>query len=254
MISGLDHIELTVRDADKGARELSDVLGRTATSPPGEQKCGYVRLQFDNIALIVRRGDADNSAAVLRPVFRCSDLEVAAHRLARRALPGRMNGDCDRWDIDVGATHGVPISVTAAAAVATVAGDQDILGLDHIVIRTPDAERAVALYGGRLGLDLRLDRTNPKFGSRMLFFVCGDLVVEITQDLKAGVGSGPDRIWGLAWRARAIEDAHARMLANGVAVSELRDGRRPGSQVFTVKSHTLGVPTLVIGGDGLVRS
>src|SRR5262249_23014624 len=33
-----------------------------------------------------------------------------------------------------------------------------ILGLDHVVVATEDSERAAALYGARLGLDMALDR------------------------------------------------------------------------------------------------
>jgi hypothetical protein len=47
-----------------------------------------------------------------------------------------------------------------------------------------------------------------------------------------------------------IAKAHARMQAAGVEVSALRAGRRPGTRVFTAKSHTAGIPTLVIGMDG----
>jgi hypothetical protein len=47
-----------------------------------------------------------------------------------------------------------------------------------------------------------------------------------------------------------IAAAHARLKAAGVELSEVRDGRRPGTQVFTVQSHTANVPTLVIGGIG----
>ena len=118
------------------------------------------------------------------------------------------------------------------------------------MIHTPDPERAVAFYAGRLGLDLRLDRSNPLWGARLLFFRCGDLVVEISHDLKKGVSNGPDRLWGLAWRVPDVAKANARLKAAGVEVTAARDGRRPGSQVFTVKSHTGGVPTLVIGGVG----
>ena len=67
-----------------------------------------------------------------------------------------------------------------------------ITALDHVVIRTPYPERAVALDAGRLGLDLRLDRSDPDWGSRLLFFRCGDLVVEIAHDLKKGVYRWPD--------------------------------------------------------------
>ena len=37
----------------------------------------------------------------------------------------------------------------------------------------------------------------PTWGSRLLFFRCGDLVVEIAHDLKKGVSDGPDHLWGL---------------------------------------------------------
>ncbi len=60
-------------------------------------------------------------------------------------------------------------------------------------------------------------------------------------------GDGPDRLWGLSWRVPAIAEAHARLRGAGVEVSDIRTGRRPGTQVFTVKSHTAGVPTLLIG-------
>ena len=157
-------------------------------------------------------------------------------------------------DLDDGATHGVPISLAVTSAAIAPKVGADIAGLDHVVIRTPDPERAVALYGGRLGLDLRLDRTNPEFGSRMLFFVCGGLVIEITHDTKKGVNSGADKIWGLAWRANDIDHAHSRMTAGGVHASEVRAGRRPGTRVFTVNGRTAGIPTLVIGGEGLHRA
>ena len=116
-------------------------------------------------------------------------------------------------------------------------------------IRSPNPERAVALYAGRLGLSLRLDRSEPAWGARLLFFRCGDLIVEVAHDLKAGIGDGPDRLWGLSWRVPDIAKAHARLRAAGVAVSDLRAGRRPHTRVFTAKSHTAGVPTLVIGAD-----
>jgi catechol 2,3-dioxygenase-like lactoylglutathione lyase family enzyme len=134
-----------------------------------------------------------------------------------------------------------PVIVEEASAISS---------LDHVVVRSPNPERAIAFYAGRLGLDLRLDRSNPDWGTRLLFFRCGDLVVAIAHDLAKGVSDRPDRLWGLSWRAPDIAKAHARLRVAGVDISELRNGRRPGSQVFTVKSHTENVPTLVIGGIG----
>src|SRR5207247_709425 len=97
----------------------------------------------------------------------------------------------------------------------------------------------------RLGLSLRLDRTEPAWGARLIFFRRGDLIVEVVHDLKAGLGDGPDRLWGLSWRVPVIGEAHGRLRGAGVDVSDVRTGR--GTQVFSVKSHTAGVPTLIIG-------
>ena len=121
-----------------------------------------------------------------------------------------------------------------------------VTGLDHIVIRTTHPNRAAALYGARLGLDMRLDRTEPKWGSRLMFFRCGDLIVEVVHDLKDEPSDAPDRLWGLSWRVADAAAANARLKANGVDVSDVRPGRKPCTRVFTVRDGTLGVPTLIV--------
>lgn len=94
---------------------------------------------------------------------------------------------------------------------------------------------------------MRLDRTNPAWGARLIFFRCGDLVVEIVHELKAGVGDGPDAFGGLSWRANDLEAARTRLMEAGVDLSEIRTGRRPGSQVCTMRDRTHGVPTILLG-------
>jgi catechol 2,3-dioxygenase-like lactoylglutathione lyase family enzyme len=236
MIDALDHLTIA---GSAGVYET--LLGRRAIDG---------RLQTANVGL--RFGAASDALSSM--TFATASLDKAARLLERRAVPSERQGD--RLMLSRGATHGVPIDLCARkerAAPSPLAGSDEaasISALDHIVVRTPNPERAIAFYGGRLGLDLRLDRSNPDWGSRLLFFRCGDLVVEIAHDLKKGVSDRPDHLWGLSWRTPDIAKANARLKAAGIDVSEPRDGRRPGSQVFTVKSHTGGVPTLVIGGIG----
>jgi len=55
-----------------------------------------------------------------------------------------------------------------------------------------------------------------------------------------------DELWGLALKTNDIEATHARLSEHGVEISDIRDGRKPGTRVCTAKSHTLGVPTLLI--------
>ena len=244
MIEALDHIVLRTADAGSAVASYEAVLGRKAAG---------TRLQLGNMALEFAAANPTAPSAELGLMFAVRDLPAAVHRLQRRAIPSAPPQD-GRVLLDTAATHEVVIGLVALKERSADGGDlADILGLDHVVVRTRDPERAVALYGGRLGLDLRLDRTNPERGNRLLFFVCGDLVVEISHDTSKDVRPGPDHIWGLAWRSADVHRSHARLHAAGIAISDIRTGNRPGTEVFTVKSHTAGVPTLVIGGQGLVR-
>ena len=231
MIAALDHL---VVGGSAGAYET--LLGRRAAG--GRLRTGNVGLRFES-----------GASGLQSMAFATADLDKAATLLERRAVIATRTDD---GLAIVG--HGVAIGICTEADKTPSPFEVDeaaaVSSLDHVVVRTPNPERAIAFYAGRLGLDLRLDRSNPKWGARLLFFRCGDLVVEIAHDLKKGVSDEPDRLWGLSWRVPDIAAANARMKAAGLDVSEPRDGRRPGSQVFTVKNGTEGVPTIVIGGIG----
>ena len=231
MIAALDHL---VIGGSAGVYET--LLGRRAVD--GSLRTGNVGLRF-----------AGGAPGLHSMVFATADLDKTATLLERRAVTATRTDD--------GLTlvgHGVAIGLCAKGdeAPSPLAADEAaaVSSLDHVVVRTPNPERAIAFYAGRLGLDLRLDRSNPKWGARLLFFRCGDLVVEIAHDLKKGVSDEPDRLWGLSWRVPDIAATNARLKTAGLDVSEPRDGRRPGSQVFTVKNGTEGVPTIFIGGVG----
>ncbi len=236
MIEALDHLTIAGSIA-----VYETLLGRRAVD--GRLQTGNVGLTFG--------ADGDGLSSM---VFATGDLDKAARLLDRRAVPSERKGD--RLVLSRDATHGVAIDLiergdkAAPCPLADCDEAAAISALDHVVVRTPNPERAIAFYAGRLGLDLRLDRSNPNWGARLLFFRCGDLVVEIAHDLKKGVSDAPDHLWGLSWRTPDIARANARLKSAGIEVSPPRDGRRPGSQVFSVTSGTEGVPTLIIGGIG----
>jgi catechol 2,3-dioxygenase-like lactoylglutathione lyase family enzyme len=241
MIDALDHLVLraSFRTGAVGAYET--LLGRQAQDG---------RLRVGNVGLAIE--DHGATAQLTAMVFATASLEKAARLLERRAVPCERKGG--QLVLSTEATHGVPILLverSEAPVPSPLLKSSEaaaISSLDHVVIRTPNPERAVALYAGRLGLDLRLDRSNPAWGSRLLFFRCGDLVVEVAHDPEKGVSDAPDQLWGLSWRAPDIAKANERLKNAGVEVSEPRNGRRPGTQLFTVQSHTANVPTIVIGG------
>ena len=183
---------------------------------------------------------------------RLKRLGLAPEDVAQSGSTNAIDGATLSWKrtrTAVEATHGArlffldmpterPLSQTTASA--------PIIGLDHVVIATEEPERAAALYGARLGLDMTLDLSRPDWGARLMFFRCGDLVVEIVHRLNEASRGNPDKLWGLSWRVADIDAAQARLAAAGLDVSEIRTGRRPGTRVFTVRSGALDVPTLVI--------
>jgi catechol 2,3-dioxygenase-like lactoylglutathione lyase family enzyme len=241
VIDALDHLALraSFRAGAVGAYET--LLGRQAVN--GQLRVGNVGLAIEDHA---------GTAQLTAMVFATASLDKAARLLERRAVPSEHRSD--QLVLSIEETHGVPIALveqTAPPAPSPLLKSSEaaaISSLDHVVIRSPNPERAVAFYAGRLGLDLRLDRSNPDWGSRLLFFRCGDLVVEIAHDLKKGMSDAPDQLWGLSWRTPDVARCNERLKKAGVEVSAPRDGRRPGTQVFTVQSHTANVPTIVIGG------
>lgn len=233
MITGLDHLVLHASFHAGAVGAYQTLLGRRADK--GTLRVGNVGLVIEDVAVTAR-------LAAL--VFATESLEKAERLLERRGLK-----------LSPEATHGVSIALVerkeATPPISPLLDSSEAASigeLDHIVIRSPNPERAIVLYAGRLGLDLRLDRSNPDWGSRLLFFRCGDLVVEIAHDLAKGVSDDPDELWGLSWRSNDIAATHARLARAGVEVSEIRNGRRTGTKVFTVQSHSANVPTIVIGG------
>lgn len=158
------------------------------------------------------------------------DVAASERLLRRRGLVGDAGG------FDVG---GLSWRLTPF-----VPGEGGDLTLDHVVVRTGDAERAAANYGARLGMDLRLDRRLEEHGFRGLFFRCGDAVVEIAAPTKGA--DGPDEFGGLAWRAADLDAVRERLIAAGSEVSEIRTGRKPGTRVATLRDRGLGTPTLLI--------
>ncbi|MDI1285549.1 MAG: VOC family protein [Reyranella sp.] len=223
MITALDHL---VIGGSAGVYET--LLGRRATD--GRLRTGNVGLAF-----------ADGAPGLHAMVFATDDLGKAESLLERRAVAATREGDAVAFT-----GHGVAIRLAARGSDAPSPFTDDeascVSALDHVVVRTLSPERAIAFYAGRLGLDLRLDRSNPQWGARQLFFRCGDVVVEIVHNLKKGVSEAPDQLWGLAWRVPDVAKACARLKAAGLDVTAPRDGRRPGSQVFSVKDKTVACP------------
>ena len=126
---------------------------------------------------------------------------------------------------------------------ATPHGGGAIAGVDHVVVKTQSADAAKTFYGDQLGIRLALEQDVPEWGGTQLFFRASSMSIEVIASEKA---PEQDELWGLALKTDDIDATHTRLRESGVEISDIRDGRKPGTRVCTAKSHTLGVPTLLI--------
>ncbi len=275
MITGLDHFVLVCPEIGAATAVNESLLGRPADWRASADGAATAIFRLENTSLELMAPDGEGGVADrLREIisdegpglkslaFGTADISAAHHKLTRRGLmPSEITEGASTNEIDGKArkwtrfrcadeqTAGVKTFVIAPEATLPVADApaSSATSLDHIVINTPNPDRALGLYGARLGLNLALDRTREEWKTRFLFFRTGGLTFEVIHRLGEDHDpAAPDSIWGLTWAVDDLPAAHARLIEAGFDVSDLRTGRKPGSSVFTVRDGTLGVPTLFI--------
>jgi catechol 2,3-dioxygenase-like lactoylglutathione lyase family enzyme len=274
MITGLDHIVVLLDDIEAGATAYELLLARAPAWRSHGDGAETVLFTLDNMTLELMApagagATADRIRAVLKIggeglasiCFRVGDIARMYRRLDRLALQPDAVASVENVDVVSGATlhwkrtraatemtRGVRMFFLELAAdrpSSPVTAAAPIAGLDHVVISTEDPERAAALYGARLGLDMALDRSHQDWG-RLMFFRCGDLIVEIVHRPVAGADAAHDKLWGLSWRIADADATRARLAAAGLDVSEVRAGRKPGTRVVSVRNGTCGIHTLLV--------
>lgn len=274
MITALDHFVLLCPDIDAAVADYKILLGSSPVWQAVNDGAATAIFKTGNTAieLMAPAGDtavADklrdmtaDGAKLTSLVYRSDDLASDHHIMKRRGLSPSEITDASSEDTGSNATRSwqrfrIPDAKMAGLKSFVLTPQTELpepelipgaaTSLDHLVINTPNPERAVATYGARLGLRFALDRTAEQWKTRFLFFRVGGLTLEVINRL--GTEQDPsddDTIWGLTWETDDLATAHARLEAVGRDISEIRTGRKPGSEVFTVRDGTQGVPTLFI--------
>jgi catechol 2,3-dioxygenase-like lactoylglutathione lyase family enzyme len=274
VITGLDHVVVLVGDIEAAATAYQTLFARAPAWRNSGDGAERVLFTLDNMTLELMSPHGDGATANrIRAVlteqgeglaslcFRTGDVAKMHRRLDRLTLKPEPVAEVESHDATTAATlswkrtraatdatRGVrlfflelakerPLSVRTTVASVTA--------MDHVVIATADPERAAALYGARLGLDMALDRSHPDWG-RLMFFRCGDLIVEVVHRPGKDADVKRDKLWGLSWRVADIDATRARLVSSGVDVSEIRTGRKPGTRVLTVRNGSCGIPTLLV--------
>src|SRR4030081_294704 len=248
VIIGLDHVVILVSDIAAGELAYQTLFARTPAWRNTGDGADRVLFTLDNMTLELMSPNGDGATADrIRTViaeqgeglasicFRASDITKMHRRLDRLTLKPEPVAEVEGRDTISGATlswkrtraateatRGVklfflelakerPLSVRTPAA--------SVNAIDHVVISTTDPERAAALYGARLGLDMALDRSHPDWG-RLMFFRSVDWLVETGHGPGAIVEPAHDRLYGLSWRVADADAARARLASAGIEVSD----------------------------------
>jgi catechol 2,3-dioxygenase-like lactoylglutathione lyase family enzyme len=275
MISALDHTSVLVHDIDTGVATYREVLAsepalRTITD--GVDSAFFI---LDNatlrvtapsgegeLATRIRDALAKHGEGLWRLEFKVDDIEKSCRRLRRISLQpdeiaavtcgdpaGGTTISWKRSSLPIEQSYGVPISFSSSLsetprsrATTTAA----VRRMDLVVVTTDEPERAMALYGARLGLDLIFDRTDAGSKGRLMQFACGDMLIEVVHRPAENGAGKADRLWGIAWSVDDADAARERLLRAGRNVSDVKAGAKPGTRVFTLRDGTCNVPTLFV--------
>jgi hypothetical protein len=143
-----------------------------------------------------------------------------------------------------GAVDGLGVVDSASASEA--AHPNGVVGLDHLVITTPDHDRTLKAFDAA-GYDLRRVRETESYGSPMRqgFFKHGSVVLEVVGPASPS-GDGPARLWGLAFTCDDL-DATASFL--GPRLHPPKEAVQEGRRIATLdKSAGSTVPIAFMSG------
>ena len=228
MINAFDRIVIAVPDLKAAMAECQILLGASFWPVPDNSTEPRAWAGLANVVLELRQ-QAVERPFIVALVFAADE---ASNTLTQVQNPGGLElSVCDGIDT-ANFRHKHPESWNPA------------LKVDHLVLRTADADACISLFSVGLGIRLALDKNAPQWGGRMLFFRVGKLTLEIIEPAEDKPEN--DHFWGIAFQCPDISTTAAGLQKAGVALSKVRNGRKPGTKVATIKSHSLAIPTLLI--------
>ncbi|MAP96491.1 MAG: glyoxalase [Ponticaulis sp.] len=276
----LDHFVILVPDLTKGVETYQKLLGRACdwqhVTPSDGTATAQFHLANTSVELLAPSGDGpvgsriieilDGREGVLSTLaVGTEDIGDAHFTAMRRGLkPGdvsvqeaRFMGQRKRWSkfrCEDPSLGDVKLFMTANEGDPRIhikAPDNAASRVDHLVVNTGNPDRAMAVFGAKLGIRLALDRTNPDWGARFLFFRLGETTIEFVSRLDGSTPpTAPDALWGVTYEVPNLEATHTRLTRAGVEVTEVKKGRHKGTRVMRVHSGCLSVPTLFLDNNG----
>ncbi|HWJ61214.1 MAG TPA: VOC family protein [Acidimicrobiales bacterium] len=202
----------------------------------------------------------DEPEAWSRAGFTVSDGVVHAGQVRIRLLGSGPDGarGIVSWEVAglegaEGQLDGLPTSASYAVvddAAPAPPHPNGTIGLDHVVVLTPDLDRTIAACEAA-GLELRRIRDTTGNGSpmRQAFFKLGPVVLEVVSG-DVGVGlpaaDAPATFWGLAVD---VDDLDATAAAMGDGLGRIKTAVQRGRRIATVRTKDHGISVAIAAMD-----
>ena len=275
MINSLDHLIIAVKDLDEAEKDYTKIFGMPPAWRGEHKELGTINsiFNFENtyFELLASNGDGLGAALVdnaidqdgegLTGIVLGTDNLEDAHAsivLAGFGVEDLSSGEGSnshnkatrRWQnlfLPPELTRGLfsfIIQHTEGELPTSNYQATSINKLDHVVINTNDADGFINVYQDVFKIRLALDKFIEHWKKRMLFFRLNKTTIEVIENKDEEPAN--DKLWGLAWEVKNIEDAYQRLIKEGVNITPVQKGIKENTLVATIKSHTHNVPTLLI--------
>ncbi|MEN6541722.1 VOC family protein [Parvibaculum sp.] len=282
LVGGIDRIMIGVRDLAEAERIYTRMLGRSPSWRYRDGGTERVIYRLGNVSLDLLSSSETGAPwgsllsaqldrageGIVGIVFSTPDATRTVEGLKARGLPAVLfpeaevsgpAGERRRWKsllVPAEIARGLfmmgheqlsPEPLPEAALRPGVGEGEAISALDHVVVMTSDAEACKHLFGEQFGIRLALDQSKPEWGVRQLFFRLGGVTLEVVEPLDKAKAPANDYFMGLAWKVGHVGAVRERLVREGADVSEVKLGRKKGTEVATIRKPTCGVPVLLIG-------
>ena len=276
MISKLDHLIVAVNDLDEAERNYKKIFGVEPVWKGEHKELGTANVifNFKNTyfellsskgnglgAELVNNSISENGEGLIGQVLGTEDIKETRKLLAEKGFSiseplegvgeNSINKEIRKWkniflppELTRGIFSFIIQHTNGSLPQVKEYKISSITKLDHVVINTNDADGFINIYKNIFNIRLALDKVIEHWNTRILFFRLNNTTIEVVEQNHKEVE--PDKLWGLAWGVKSIKDAHARLIKEGVEVTEIKQGIKEDTLVATIKSHTNNVPTLLI--------
>lgn len=138
---------------------------------------------------------------------------------------------------------GLPTDVVTASTPTFAAHPLGAVGLDHVVVTTPQLERTSEAIAALTGCELKRIREVGSMRQGFHRIGSGGLIVELVE--RPDVPDGPAAFWGLVVNVDDLDVACERIGAD--RISPPKDAVQPGRRIATVRAEAgLGLPVALM--------